>query len=153
MSRPFVPAEFAVPTDYEGAGFRLEPLRPEHNERDFEAWTSSITHIRDTPGFEASDWPRPMSLAENLGDLERHAADFSERRGFTYSVLDGDDVIGCVYIYPSRSDQHDADVRSWVRTSRSEMDVAVWRAVSRWLDDRWPFKAVAYAGRTASGDE
>ena len=28
-----------------------------------------------------------MSLAENLRDLERHAQDFAERRGFTYTVL------------------------------------------------------------------
>ena len=37
-----------------------------------------------------------MSLEENLGDLERHARDFDERMGFTYTVLDaGDDVVGC----------------------------------------------------------
>ena len=45
-----------------------------------------------------------MSLADNLRDLENHARDFAERRGFTYTVLatDTTDVIGCVYIYPSR---------------------------------------------------
>ena len=45
-----------------------------------------------------------MSLEENLADLERHARDFADRTGFTYSVLDGDDVIGCVYVYPSRDE-------------------------------------------------
>jgi len=35
----------------------------------------------------------------NLGDLERHARDFAERRGFTYTVLGAGEVIGCVYIY------------------------------------------------------
>jgi hypothetical protein len=39
-----------------------------------------------------------MTLAENHDDLERHAHDFRERSGFTYSILDGDEVIGCVYI-------------------------------------------------------
>ena len=119
MSRPFVPPTFAVPTALEGTGFRLEPLGPQHNERDYHAWTSSVAHIRETPGFIGSDWPHPMSLEENLSDLERHAADFSARRGFTYSVLDGDAVIGCVYIYPSRSSADVADVRSWVRASRA----------------------------------
>ena len=42
--------------------FRLEPLGPEHNDRDYEAWMSSIDHIHATPGMEHRDWPTPMSL-------------------------------------------------------------------------------------------
>jgi len=43
-----------------------------------------------------------MSLSDNLRDLERHAQDFAERRGFTYTVLSAasGDVIGCVYDWP-----------------------------------------------------
>lgn len=53
-----------------------------------------------------------MTLEENLADLRRHADDFTRRAGFTFTVLDlGDnDVIGCVYLYPSASKQW--DVRS-----------------------------------------
>jgi hypothetical protein len=29
----------------------LEPLGPEHNEQDYDAWTSSMEHIAETPGF------------------------------------------------------------------------------------------------------
>ena len=97
----FVPDDFAVPSSFTGPGFRLEPLGPQHNERDHEAWMTSIDHIRSTPGFPRGEWPYPMDLAENLGDLERHARDFADRTGFTYSILDVDEVIGCVYIYPS----------------------------------------------------
>lgn len=76
----------------------LRPLGPEHNERDHAAWSSSIDHIRATPGFAERSWPHPMSLAENLADLEAHARDFAERKGFTYTVLDPatNDVLGCV---------------------------------------------------------
>ena len=98
VTDPFVPEAFVLPTSLAGPGFRLEPLGPEHNERDYAAWTSSIDHIRATPGFETSDWPHEMTLEENLADLEGHARDFEERTGFTYSILDGDEVIGCVYI-------------------------------------------------------
>ena len=88
-----------------------------------------------------------MSLADNLADLERHARDFSERSGFTYSVLDGDEVIGCLYIYPPRSAGYDAEVQSWVRASRAELDVTLWRAVSAWLGRDWPFANPDYAPR------
>ena len=145
MTAEFVPPHFPLPTAFEGAGYRLEPLGPEHNERDHAAWMSSIEHIRATPGFADWDWPEPMSLAENLRDLEEHAADFASRTGFTYSIIDGDDVIGCLYIYPTEG--ADASVRSWVTEDRAELDVVVWRDVTRWLRDVWPFDEVRYASR------
>jgi hypothetical protein len=90
-----------------------------------------------------------MTLEENRADLERHAADFEARRGFTYTVLalDRDEVIGCVYIYPEKGDPHRAGVQSWVRASRAELDVALWRAVGAWLETSWPFAAVSYDDR------
>jgi hypothetical protein len=143
----FVPQGFEPPTAFEGDGFRLEPLGPEHNDRDYRAWTSSMEHIRATPG-DLGSWPHPMSLEENLADLERHARDFAERKGFTYSVLDGDEVIGCIYIYPDKQGDSDANVLSWVTESRAEMDVVVWRAVSEWLSQEWSFESFRYAERS-----
>jgi hypothetical protein len=130
----FVPDDFAPPAGLETPSFRLEPLGPEHNDRDYAAWTSSIEHIHATPGWEGSSWPAPMTLAENLADLEMHARHFRDREGFTYTVLDPetDDVIGCVYVYPGR-------VRSWVRASRAELDEPLRRGVAEWLaSDAWP---------------
>jgi hypothetical protein len=57
-------------------------------------------------------------------------------------------VIGCVYIYPDKSEEHDAKVLSWVRASRAELDAPLWRAVSDWLEAEWPFERVAYAERS-----
>jgi hypothetical protein len=101
---PFVAADFDPPGSLVTDRFVLEPLDVEHNESDYEAWSSSIPHIRATPGFEGR-WPHEMTLEENRRDLERHADDFAARRGFTYTVLDPAtrEVIGCVYIYPTRT--------------------------------------------------
>ncbi|HEX4493538.1 MAG TPA: N-acetyltransferase [Acidimicrobiia bacterium] len=150
-SNAFVPPEFAVPTEaHFGDHLHLVPLGPQHNDADYAAWTSSIDHIRATPGFRKGSWPRPMSPSENLGDLERHADDFRLRRGFTYTVLDADDaVIGCLYIYPSKDERVDAAVQSWVRADRSELDRPLYDAVSSWLRSDWPFDVVAYRERTA----
>lgn len=165
----FVPADFEPPGSWSVRGpamgglpdgdgaehlvrFRLEPLGPEHNERDYRAWTSSIAHIRASPGFAERRWPHDMTLEENADDLREHAADFAARRGFTYTVLDpGGDVVGCVYIYPDdggpdNDGPHDAQVRSWVRADHAEVDPVLRAAVAAWLRRDWPFRSVAYAG-------
>ncbi len=148
----FVPDEFDPPRELVLPAMRLLPLGPEHNESDHAAWTSSIVHIRATPGFESTDWPpvEGMSLAANRDDLERHARDFVERTGFTFTVLrpGTEEVIGCVYIYPAKDSDHDARVRSWVRADVAQLDAQLHAAVSRWLADRWPFERVIYADRS-----
>jgi hypothetical protein len=220
----FVPEDFVVPRELVAGGFRLEPLGPQHNEGDYRAWMSSIEHIRSTPGFQGRSWPREMTLAENLADLEAHAKDFAARSGFTYTVLaeDGGEIVGCVYIYPAAdgrdtvgageggtaevgdgdtaevgdgdtadvadgdtadvADRDTADVadrdtaevgdrdtaevgdrdtaevgdgdaaggaevRSWVRADRGDLDVPLYEAVAAWLREGWPFATIAYAPR------
>lgn len=161
--RPFVPDPFVVPRELRTPSFLLVPLGPEHNESDYAAWTSSMEHILATPGFipregESNPWPHPMPLAENLSDLVEHADHFERRLGFTYTVLDPHvdpnpgEVIGCVYIYPVREDASlDAKVSSWVRADHSDLDVELWRTVSDWLANDWPFNQIRYEPRDGSG--
>lgn len=152
MTSPsFVPADFDPPAHLATDDFVLEPLGPRHNESDHAAWSSSIAHIRRTPGYPDGSWPPAdgMSLEDNLADLTRHAADFEARRGFTFTVLEpgGREVIGCVYLYPSRSDAHDVDVQSWVRADRAEIDEPLADAVADWLASDWPWERPDRHGR------
>ena len=148
----FVRASFDPPLGLVHVAFRLQPLGPEHNASDYAAWSSSIDHIRSTPGFEGWSWPHPMTLEENLGDLVRHANDFATRTGFTYTVLAPDQdratVIGCVYIYPSKRPGYDADVRSWVRAADARPRRRCSTAPSAIGSmQAWPFERVDYAIR------
>jgi hypothetical protein len=152
VEEPFVPPGFAVPLAFATERFRLEPLGPQHNDSDYDAWSSSLEHIHSTPGWETSNWPDDRGKEDNLRDLQRHADDFRSRVGFTYTVLDPatGDVIGCVYIYPDKRGQHDAHVLSWVRASRAELDLPLWQAVIDWLAHEWPFARTAYAERVTT---
>ena len=147
----FVPPDFDVPLGLATPAFVLEPLGPEHNEQDYAAWTSSMDHIAETPGFPWGSWPREMTLERNREDLERHADDFRNRKGFTYTVLDpaDRDVIGCVYIYPTNPEPRDgvAHVESWVRADRAWLDAPLHDAVLAWLECDWPFQRIDYAER------
>ena len=148
---PFVPEDFDPPTSLVTEDFVLEPLGPQHNDADLAAWTSSIEHIRATPGFPDGSWPPPegMTSERNLADLERHAADFAARTGFTFTVLDptNRDVIGCVYLYPSASPEHDVDVQSWVRADRAELDQPLADALVTWIAAAWPWGRLDRHGR------
>jgi hypothetical protein len=150
-SDDFVPADFDPPTALVTEQFRLEPLGPQHNESDHAAWTSSIEHIRSTPGYPDGKWPplEGMTLERNHADLVRHADDFARRAGFTFTVLDpiDDHVIGCVYIYPTKSEDWDITVQSWVTADRAELDVPLADAVASWLAADWPWERVDRCGR------
>lgn len=148
---PFVPADFDPPTALVTERFRLEPLGPEHNDADLAAWTSSIEHIRATPGYPDGSWPplEGMTPERNLADLTRHAADFVARKGFTFTVLEPgtDDVIGCVYVYPPEREGVDVAVQSWVRADRAELDSPLADAVADWLHRDWPWDRLDRYGR------
>lgn len=150
-SQTFVPAGFDPPTSLVTDQFRLEPLGPQHNEADHAAWTSSIGHIRATPGYPDGSWPPAdgMPLEDNLADLCRHAADFAAGKGFTFTVLDpaDGDVIGCVYLYPAASADHDVTVQSWVRADRAHLDVPLAVAVDAWISAEWPWTRPDRCGR------
>ncbi len=118
--------------------FLLEPLGPQHNDADHAAWMSSIDHIRATPGFTADQWggdawPYPMSLADNLADLQQHADEFARGEAFAYTVLDprNGDVIGCVYVDPD--EVAEARCRLWVRADRAHLDGELAATVRTWL--------------------
>jgi hypothetical protein len=151
VSDKFVPVGFDPPTSLATDQFRLEPLGPKHNQADHAAWMSSIDHIRSTPGYPDGNWPAPhgMTLEENLNDLRRHADDFSRVAGFTFTVLDpsDNDVIGCVYLYPSAAEEWDVTVQSWMLADRSDLDTPLADAVARWLSTEWPWKRVDRCGR------
>lgn len=152
MRQPFIPDDFAPPTSLVRERFRLEPLGPQHNEADLAAWHSSVDHIRATPGYPDGSWPpyEGMTPERNLADLTRHAADFERRKGFTFTVLDpaDDDVIGCVYMYPSlRDDGTDVEVQSWVRATHAELDEPLADALVEWIRHDWPWENPFRHGR------
>jgi hypothetical protein len=138
-----------LPASPSNESFFLEPLGPEHNERDHAAWMSSIEHIHATPGFGGASpsndkWPFPMSLEANMDDLVMHAREFVQREAFAYSVLDAasDDVIGCVYIDPDDTQRCTATMRCWVRASHAALDELLAATVTQWLRDTWRISVV-----------
>jgi hypothetical protein len=147
----FVTPDFAVPTLVEGAGFKLVPLGPELVDLDYQAYMSSIAHLRQT-FTRSTGWPREgTTAAEAMADMETEQGRFERRESFAYAVLtpDGTRERGCVYVYPSKVEGYDAVVRLWVTKAEFDagFDAELYAWTRQWIAEDWPFDNVAYPGR------
>ena len=148
----FIPPNFNPPTRVETPRFKLVPLGPAVVKVDFEAYMSSIDHLQKT--FSRSpNWPHPgISDADAMQDMETEQARFKARKSFAFSVLtpDGSRERGSVYVSPSPVAGYDAVVRLWVTKAEydSGFDAELYQWVANWVRKDWPFRKVAYPGRS-----
>ena len=148
----FVPGNFNPPTLVETAGFKLVPLGPEVVKADYDAYMSSIDHLQKT-FTRSTRWPtRDLSLADSMRDMEGEQAQFRSHKSFDYSVLspDGSRELGSVYVSPSPVPGYDAIVRLWVTKADYDagFDAELYAWVTNWVKTAWPFRKVAYPGRS-----
>lgn len=146
----FVPADFKVPARLVRKEYQLAPLGPKLARHDFDAYMSSIEHIRSS--FGSGKWPSAgITMAEAVKDVEGEEQRFQARKSFTYAVLspDGTRELGCVYIQPSREAAHDAVVAMW--TTKAAFDAGLQKQLDAdvrvWLAKEWPFQRVLYQNK------
>ena len=149
---PLVPADFAVPTRVEAAGFQLVPLGPAVVDIDYDAYMSSVEHLQQM-FTHSTAWPRKdIPRADAMQDMEQEQARFRARTSFAFSVLtpDGRRERGSVYISRSPVPQYDAVVRMWVTKADYDagFDAELYSWVTAWVGQAWPFKKVAFPGRS-----
>ena len=145
----FVPETFEVPAALETNQFRLRMLSVDDVEKDYEVVIESRELLQSLFG---GTWPREgFTLEENLADLKRHQLEFEQRKAFAYTVvsLDETQVLGCVYINPSRDENADAEVFMWVRQREFEkgLDPILFETVKNWMNEAWVFDRVSFPGR------
>lgn len=154
--RAFVAASFEVPTLIEAEGFKLVPLGPDLARIDYEAYMSSIEHLQQT-FTRSTGWPRADLTDEDaIKDMETEAARFAARESFAYAVLtpDGLRERGCIYVYPGVG-EYDAVVRLWVTRAEFDQgfDEELYTWTQSWIEQDWPFEAVAFPGRAIAWEE
>ena len=148
----FIPSEFIVPEKLETEEFRLRMLSIDDVDKDFEAVTSSTDHLSKV--WPETEWPKGLTLRQNLIDLGWHEKEFQNRTSFAFTMvtLDESKVLGCVYFFPSRKAGYDAEIFMWVRASElaKGLDQRLFNVVQSWTASEWPFKNPAYPGRSVS---
>jgi len=153
---PLVSADFIVPEVLETERMQLRPLTIEDVEMDYAAVMESEERLRTIydPGGE---WPSGLTLYQNTIELGWHQTEFQLRTSFAYTVvsLDEKQVLGCMYIYPTRKPGYDAEITMWVRQSQADtgLDEHLFETIENWIATRWPFKNPAYPGRRISHED
>lgn len=153
----WIAPDFAVPTLVEGPGFKLVPLGPALTEIDYRAYMASIAHLQAT-FTRSTSWPHAgLTMVDAAADMETEAGRFARRESFAYAVLtpDGTRERGCVYVYPSKVGGHDAEVRLWVTAEEhaAGFDAELYAWTQVWIARDWPFRKVAYPGRSIAWEE
>ena len=151
----FVPEDFEVPAHLSSEKFKFEVLEPGLSDLDYEAVMSSKERLRQVFA-ENDEWPEDtMTYEFNKNDLLRHESEFKAKEAFAYAVFNAakDNYIGCVYINPTEYAGHDCEVYLWVKDSEQSLDKALFENVDDWLRREWPFKNIAYPGRTIAWSE
>jgi hypothetical protein len=150
-SRPLVAVDFSVPQKIKGNSFHLRMLTIDDVSKDFAAVMDCVDWLQ---GFmnPNSDWPRGLTIDENLADLGWHQTEFKQRHSFAYTVMNDDEsrCLGCCYIYPSDNSNFDAMAFYWARDKSLD---CVLGEVFRENLQFWPFERIAFPGRDIAWDQ
>jgi hypothetical protein len=158
----FYPPNAPVPDLLQTEEFLLRPLRPGDSALDYDAVIASQDLLRRRTGGK---WPHiGFSAKANRADLEQHAIDFRDRRGFTYTVLDPAQTrcLGCVYVDPlpenlrltqaavdnvASAGAYQALVSFWVRSDvvPRDIDRYLLTELLQWLKTDFAFTRVVFA--------
>ena len=147
--QPFVPTGFNVPEKLETPEFRIRTLTVNDVVKDYDAVVTSVEHLKTV--WPGSNWPQDLTFEQDLIDLGWHQKEFQIRQSFAYTVVTPSEsqVVGCVYINPTRRSGFDAEVFLWARQSKlaGGLEERLYRKLQEWLQADWPFKKVAFPGR------
>ena len=148
--RPLPVEGWSAPAQWRGRHCIAVPAAPHLAALDHAAVMASWKTLEGLFG-PGDPWP-PSTLteAEDEADLAWHEQEFRQGRSFAYSLLEGNQraCLGCVYIYPTASPEHDAEAYLWTVVTRAEaLRTAVAEEVIQWLEMAWPFRALAWPGR------
>ena len=144
-----VPDTFQPPRSFVGKGYKLVPLGPDIAQLDFNAYMSSIDHIRSSMG---GNWPTAgLTMADQAKDMAGEKAQWDTRKSFPYAVLapDGSKEFGCFYIRPSGKEGYDAVATMWVTKDQFDngFESQLLADMKAWLAATWPLKKVAWPGK------
>jgi hypothetical protein len=146
-----LPDGYQAPAEWHGQSCIALPAAPRWAELDYAAVMASREQLQGL--FAENDaWPpADLTAADDAADLAWHEVEFIHGKSFAYSLLSTDlqRCLGCLYLYPTASRDHQAEAYLWTAVTETELlRRAVVDEVMQWLGSDWPFSALAWPGRS-----
>ncbi|WP_372958211.1 hypothetical protein [Marinobacter sp.] len=147
---PLPVTNFPVPAQWSGKHVLLVPAGREWVSVDYPAVMESRSKLKHLFG-PRDQWP-PDDLTREMdeADLAWHAREFASRRSFAYHLLSHDQqrCLGCLYLYPTASREHDAEAYLWTHIGlNASQATLIEDEVIHWVSRDWPLRSVAWPGR------
>ena len=155
---PWLPEDFAHPERVElPTGHHLRPIRADDVDLDLPAVLGSRERLWSLYGAAWGWPPAGMTREQDRADLARHEAEIAAHESFNYALLDEaeSELLGCVYVDPTRRAGYDAEVSWWVvdRLVGTDVERALDELVPRWLEREWPLPRIGYVPRDVPWEE
>lgn len=147
QNNSFVPPDFKPPVAFENEHFHFRALShnnlymvENHKMNTYDHLPERVPHM--------GAWHRlDIPMAD---DLIGHA--YYDRvpqisDSFVYPVLKNGEgnMIGSIYIRPSRNAEYDAQITMWLRTSDNQINDVFVETVKSWIRKEWPFENPHFA--------
>ena len=146
-----VPGRLDLPS-----GHHLRPIRVEDLTIDHPAVMGSQPRLWERFGRVWGWPPADMTIGQDREDLIRHVDEMSRHESFNFAILDEPEhqLLGCLYIDPPETADHDAEVCWWVVDHEvgGALELCLDVAVPRWLEDHWPLTRPRIIGRDITWD-
>lgn len=153
---PLPTERFDIPQQWQGKQTLLIPASPKWVELDFAAVIASQSKLKHLFGPTDSWPPEDLDIESDRLDLVWHEQEFHARQSFAYHLLnhDASRCLGCLYIYPTASPNHDAEAYLWTHLDLSATEANLIESeVIDWITLHWPFTAIAWPGRSIPFNE
>jgi len=90
-----------------------------------------------------------MTFEEDRADLARHEQEIEAHKSFNYAIFDRDErnLLGCVYLDPPSTTDHDVVVSWWVVDEMigTELEASLTRFVPHWIKEVWGFSSPLFS--------
>ncbi len=147
QNNSFVPPDFKPPQSFENEYFHFCPLTYNNIYAVENLRMNTYDYLPErVPHMGA--WHRvDIPIGDELIGQAYYDRIPQIRDSFVYPVLlkSEGNMIGSIYIRPSKNEEHDAQITMWLRTNDPDANRVFIETVKNWIQKEWPFKNPGFA--------
>ncbi len=142
QNKSFVPHDFKPPVAFENEHFHFRTLSQTHLYVVENYKMNTYDHLPERVPHMGAFHRIDIPIGDELIGQAYYDRNPQIRDSFVYPVLKKGEgnMIGSIYIRPSKNAEYDAQITMWLRTNDSLANNVFVETVKKWIQNDWPFK-------------